>query len=86
VDPSDALLRAISIFHCACALPPFIIPAKVLVIDSESHAIISSFPTRLYFNSDYGSGLVFEIWTWDRRTTDERLHCLRCATGCYRQA
>jgi len=28
------------------------------------------------------SGLVFDMWAWDRQTTDERLHCFRCPT-CY---
>jgi len=31
------------------------------------------------------SGLVFEIWIWDRQTTDKHLHCLRGPTCYYRR-
>ena len=38
------------------------------------------------FNSDYGTGLVFEIWARDRQTTDGRLYCLKMiGKGFYRK-
>jgi len=42
---------------------------------ADSHFLLSLIMTMAL------SGLVFEIWAWDRQTTtDKRLRCLRCPT------
>jgi len=61
----------------------FLIPAEVLVTDSELLTPISYSSLIVAMAL---SGLVFKIWAFDRQTTDERRHCSRCPTCYYRQA
>ena len=51
----------------------FLLPAEVLLTDSELHTPISYSASIVNVAL---SGLVFEIWAWDRQTTDKRPHCM----------
>ena len=52
----------------------FLVPAEVLVTDSESQFSISYSSVIVTMAL---SGLVFQVWARDKQTTDKRLHCLR---------
>jgi len=60
----------------------FLLPAEVLVTDFESQTAVSY---SCLIVTMALSDLVLEIWSWDRHTTDERLHCLKCPTCYYRR-
>jgi len=61
----------------------FLLPAEVLVMDSESQTPISY--SSLIVTMAL-SGSVFDILVRNRETTDERFHCLSCPTCYYSQA